>query len=160
MIDKKFKRGGFTLVELLVVVAIIGILATVVLTALGSSKKKGNDAAVKSNLDTIRSVSEIFYSDNGNLYLPSGGATFTLATCPVYNAAGTNMFAVNKLIASAITEAVKRGSGSACYNSVMGWAVAVGLTETANTSWCVDSGGTARMVPSVPLSAITAGVCN
>ena len=60
---------GFTLIELLVVVAIIGILASVVLTSLGNARGKGADAAVKTNLNTVRGLSEIFYASKGN-HLP------------------------------------------------------------------------------------------
>ncbi|MFZ3011462.1 MAG: type II secretion system protein [Minisyncoccia bacterium] len=158
--SKNFK-SGFTLIELLVVVAIIGILASVTVALLGNAKKKGEDKAITRNLYTIINQAEIFLTDNGNKYLPTGGATFSIATCPTYNASGTNMLSRDKTIATAIAEAVKIGSGSSCYNSASAWAVAVGLKESANTSWCVDSTGISKQVPVPPSSAITASFgCN
>ena len=129
------RRDGFTLIELLVVVAIVGLLASITMGYLGNAKKKGDDTAIKSNLATVRSVSEIFYLDNANSYLPAGGVTFTIALCPSYNVSGSNMLSRNKVIADAVAEAVKRGSGSSCYNSGNTWAVAIGLKLNANTSW-------------------------
>ncbi len=151
--SKSFKLG-FTLIELLVVVAIVGILASITLGYLDSAKKKGDDTAVKSNLATMRSVAEIFFLDNLNSYLPAGGSTFSIATCPSYNPSGTSMLSKDKVIAAAIAEAVYRGNGSSCYNSANIWAVAVGLKLTPNTSWCVDVAGTAKMVNFTPLEAI------
>ena len=161
MITSKIVRG-FTLIELLVVVAIIGLLASITLGYLGSARKKGEDAAVKTNLATVRSASEIFYLDNANSYLPSGGSTFSLATCPAYNAAGTNMLSKNKNIADSIAEAVKRGDGSSCYNSANAWAVAVGLKLVPSTSWCIDVAGAAKIENSVAGSAINSStfLCN
>lgn len=156
-------KQGFTLIELLVVVAIIAIIATVVLASLGNAKDKGADAAIKSNLDTIRGQSELFYSNNGNSFLPAGGSIFSIATCPVYNASGTNMFAQDKTIALSVAEAVKRGTnGSSCYNSGLGWSVAVGLRTNASISWCIDSTGAAKIVNSAPASAINSSTfaCN
>lgn len=155
-------QKGFTLIELLVVVAIIGLLASVTMGYLGSARKKGDDTAVKSNLATMRSVSEIFYLDNGNSYLPAGvGVPFGPDTCPTYNASGTNMLSRNKVIADAIAEAVKRGNGSSCYNGDIVWAVAVGLKVTPNTSWCVDVTGAAKVVSSAPEGAINGtNTCN
>ncbi|MEK7572608.1 MAG: type II secretion system protein [Patescibacteria group bacterium] len=147
---------GFTLIELLVVFAIIAILVSIVLVSLSDAKLKGNDAGVKSNLNTIRSVTEIFYSDNRNSYLPSGGSAFNIATCPAYDASGTNMFSKDKTISNAIAEAVKRGNGSSCYNSKDVWAVAVGLKSNANASWCVDSGGSSKREAFTPATAIDA----
>lgn len=155
-------KKGFTLIELLVVVAIIGILASVILASSSGARKKGDDTAVKSNLATMRSVAEIFYLDNANSYLPVGGAIFNIANCPTYNPAGTNMLSKNKNIAASIAEAVKRGNGSSCYNGANAWAVAVGLKLTPNTSWCVDVTGAAKMVSSLPSSAINGSTftCN
>ena len=147
-------KKGFTLIELLIVIAIITGLAAVVLASLGNAKNKGEDAGIKSNLHTISNQAELFYLDNGNSYLPSGGSAFSIATCPTYDAAGTNMFSKSNVIADAIAEAVKRGNGSSCYNSANSWAVAVGLKLNAGTSWCVDNTGVAREVASGPLGAI------
>jgi len=155
-------KKGFTLIELLVVVAIIAILASVVLVSMSGANSKGGDAAVKSNLNTVRGVSEIFASNNNLSFLPSGGSVFNIATCPAYSASGTNMFAKDKGINDAIAEAVKRGgNGSSCYNSSNTWSVAVGLKTSSSTSWCVDSAGASRKVNSVPGSAINvSGLCN
>jgi prepilin-type N-terminal cleavage/methylation domain-containing protein len=155
-------KKGFTLMELLVVVAIIGILASVVIAVLGTGKKKGEDSAVQSNLHTVINQAELFQTDNGNSYLPAGGSTFGIAACPVYNASGTNMFQVNKVVADAIAEATIRGNGNACYNSSTQWAIAVGLKLNSGTSWCIDNAGASRQVNSAPASAINAGTftCN
>ncbi len=158
-------KKGFTLIELLVVVAIIGILASVVLSSLSNARAKGGDAAVKSNLNIVRAHSEIFASNNGYSYLPSGtGVLLPISSpCPAYAAAGTNMLAKDPNISAAIAEAINRGSGvSSCYNSSTRWAVAVGLKTNASNSWCIDSAGNSKIVASVPGSAINAStfVCN
>jgi prepilin-type N-terminal cleavage/methylation domain-containing protein len=155
-------KKGFTLIELLVVVAIIAILVGVVLISVNTARNKGNDAGVKTNLHTVTNQAELFYIDNNNSYLPAGGSVFSIATCPVYNASGTNMLSVNKVIADAIAQAVKTGNGSSCYNSTSAWAVAVGLKLTPNTSWCVDNTGTSKQVASDPSTAINTStfMCN
>src|SRR4051812_40590422 len=66
-------RRGFTLIVLLVVIAIIGILSAVVLATLGLARGKGNDASVKSNLNNARKQAEIFYDANGAQYVGTVG---------------------------------------------------------------------------------------
>jgi prepilin-type N-terminal cleavage/methylation domain-containing protein len=156
---KKFK-SGFTLIELLVVVAVIGILASVVVAALNNAKNSSEDKAVATNLHTVVNQAELFFGDNGNSYLPAGGATFSLGPCPSYNASGTDMLSKNKVLNDAIAEAARRGSGNSCYNSSSLWAVAVGLKSNTNSSWCVDNNGAGKQEPFIPSSAIDATTFN
>jgi prepilin-type N-terminal cleavage/methylation domain-containing protein len=63
---------GFTLMEMLVVIAIIGILAAVVFAALGSSRIKANDAKRVSNLKDIEAALAWYYSVEGAYPSTSG----------------------------------------------------------------------------------------
>lgn len=58
-------KKGFTLVELLVVISIIGVLVTVALGSFRSSQARGRDAERKSDLKQISSSLELYYSDYG-----------------------------------------------------------------------------------------------
>jgi len=60
---KDFLRG-FTIVELIVVIAIMGVLASVVLPAVTNSLRKGKDTAVKANVSQITKKIIIYYLDN------------------------------------------------------------------------------------------------
>ena len=58
------QNKGFTLIEMLVVVAIIGLLSSVVLTGLGTARVKARDARRLSDVRHIQNALEIYYSDN------------------------------------------------------------------------------------------------
>ncbi len=65
-------RRAFTLVELLVVLAIIGLLSTVAVVALSSSRVNARNATRKTNLVQISKALELYYSDNGGYPSTSG----------------------------------------------------------------------------------------
>lgn len=76
-------KSGFTLVELLVVISILGILASIALVAFTSSQIKGRDAQRKSDLTQVSRALEIFYQDYQK-YPPSDGANSSgqIYSCP------------------------------------------------------------------------------
>ncbi|MEK7162960.1 MAG: type II secretion system protein [Patescibacteria group bacterium] len=57
-------KKGFTLIEILIVVAIIGLLTSVVLVGLGSSRAKGRDARRTADLHQTQNALELYYSKN------------------------------------------------------------------------------------------------
>ncbi len=61
-------RGGFTLVELLVVIAMLGILSAVLVMAINplAQIQRGRDTQRKSNLASIQSALELYRHDFGN----------------------------------------------------------------------------------------------
>ncbi len=76
-------KKGFTLVELLVVMALISILATLIVGGFRSSQMRGRDGGRKSDLKQISNALELFYSDYGKYPAASGTQ---IAACP-YNPA-------------------------------------------------------------------------
>jgi len=56
------KREGFTIIELIVVIAIIAVLAAIVLVNVTQYINKSKDAAIKGNLRTIQAGAVIYYS--------------------------------------------------------------------------------------------------
>ncbi len=68
---------GFTLIEILVVVSIIGFLTTIVLVSLNSAKERAKETAGIQQLGQVKNAINMFYTDNG--YYP-GGNIFDLET--------------------------------------------------------------------------------
>jgi len=63
MLSLKKNILGFTLIELMIVIVILGVLASLITGQFITSLKKGRDAKRKSDLGHIKSALEMFYED-------------------------------------------------------------------------------------------------
>ena len=62
------RSKGFTLIELMIVVAIIGILAAIAVPKFADLLRKANEGATKGNLGSIRSAISIYYGEQEGFF--------------------------------------------------------------------------------------------
>ena len=72
------EESGFTLIELMIVIVILGVLAGIVIFAVGGITDKGNTAACKSDVKTVDVAVEAYLAKNGSYPAAlDGGAAST-----------------------------------------------------------------------------------
>lgn len=69
MISLKKRNQGFTIVELLIVIVVIGILALLVITTYSGIQQKARNSKRQTDAQSLQTQLEAFYSQNG--YYPS-----------------------------------------------------------------------------------------
>ncbi len=70
MIKQFTHRKGFTLIEMLIVIAIIGILASIVLVGIGPVQRQARDSRRAADLRQVQNALELCFSKTGS-YPPS-----------------------------------------------------------------------------------------
>ena len=80
------QKKGFTLVELLIVIAIIGILASIVLVNLSGERNRAKDAEFKSGASSLQKAYIVECSNEAN----AGDSPTTLVTSPSTVASATD----------------------------------------------------------------------
>lgn len=140
--SKNHKNLGFSLVELLIVITIIGILSTVVLSSLSNSRARAYDSKVKQNLRNFRTAADIYFTNQS----PAGYGPATVAC---------NAGIFNDVDASNGSPGIYLAVGNlpdfavpVCNSSDSAYAVKSPL-YSANEYWCVDSKGFSGVVPGV-----------
>jgi prepilin-type N-terminal cleavage/methylation domain-containing protein len=82
------KRGGFTLVEIMIVVAIIALLAAIAVPNFLRSRKRSQATQVLEDLRIIDSAMDQYAIENNK----SGGSTVTFTDCQKYIKTGTRLY--------------------------------------------------------------------
>ena len=123
---------GFTLIELMIVVMIIGILMAIVVPKAGYAIKKSAEATSKGSLGALRSTLSIYFSDTEGKYptdnlaslVPNYASNIPLLRTVGYHGDSTQV----------VTEVVPSDSGQWSYDSVTGdpnfGTVRIGCTHT------------------------------
>jgi prepilin-type N-terminal cleavage/methylation domain-containing protein len=62
----KENESGFTLVELLIVIVILGVLAGIVVFSVAGITSRGKTEACKSTVSTVQVAGEAYYAKNGS----------------------------------------------------------------------------------------------
>jgi prepilin-type N-terminal cleavage/methylation domain-containing protein len=142
--------AGFTLIELMVVVSLIGMLSSVVLAALNGARTKGADSAIKQSLDNARTQAEIFYTNTHDSYLEVCIVSVAGSIGPIILHAAKELSSSATVVYSGdyVYSATGAPQSAVCkYNSSQ-WVAIVSLknpTLPAGPSptggWCVDSNG-------------------
>ncbi|MDH2903371.1 MAG: prepilin-type N-terminal cleavage/methylation domain-containing protein [Actinomycetota bacterium] len=165
------QEEGFTLVELLIVIVVLGVLAGVVVFALGNVRQSAEVAACKSNATTVETAIQSYNSLTGGTpvvtaVLLTTGPNKSLQSFPV--ATGYALTIVNgvlEIAAPTSATPVAYGTPGACdgassatptYLASTDWTVAAGngVTLTGHSvNMKLRSSGEGRVMTNIPLSS-------
>lgn len=122
------KNSGFTIIELLTVIAIIGVLAAIVLSSLNDARESAITAKVQTEMDSLSKRATI-----------ENNASFTYDTV-----CGSNGYATSSTIVDLIASIETLASSTVmCNSSPNAYAASVAI-DTAY--WCVDSTGVRKEI--------------
>lgn len=137
---------GFTLIELMVVLAIIGLLSTIVLVNTQNTRFKAHDANIKQLLHQVRNAAEFSYIHNKE--------TYDFICDPADNSL------INTGELGTLEKSIQKENNNqkvACFESADGkdFAAASPLRATQGRYWCVQAAGLNQELN----HQITAAIC-
>ncbi|HSX33266.1 MAG TPA: prepilin-type N-terminal cleavage/methylation domain-containing protein [Candidatus Saccharimonadales bacterium] len=125
MISYKGKQKGFTIVELLIVIVVIGILATLVIVTFTGIQQRARNTKRQTDINAIASHVEAYFADNGKYptLANMNDGTFRstnlkgLDPSALQDPKGSAQTLVASPAANSYAYAVSDDSGNACDNS-------------------------------------------
>ncbi len=136
------KQKGFTIIELIVVIAIIAVLAAIVLVNVTGFINKGKDAAIKGNLSSLMTDAAVVFEKNA--------AYNTDATNSVCGASGPWAAIKNAMIGAGSNSNLMN-----CGNNGTQWCACAQLVNTVGNYFCVDYTGTKKETTAANCAATT-----
>lgn len=151
-------RSGFTLVEILVVVGIIGVLSAVVFASFGGARDQSRDNAIKAEMDMLRLEARLYY-ERFRQYADGQESASSYTACSGGSGMGNSLFgngAQDQMVIDMVTAVydVSQSAGADVYCAATeySWAFAAPLHNASgsNTGWCVDSSGASKAISGTP----------
>ena len=137
----KIPQKGFTLIELMIVVAIIGILAAIAMPQYSDYVRRGKAAEATSNLANLRIKMEQYFQDNrtyvGGPCAPTTGAKYFTYAC----AGNDGTLTTYALQATGVTAQGMPNFAFSVDQTNAKTSTFDGTTPSPNTCWLTKKGG-------------------
>jgi len=152
MDDKSKRRGGFSLLELVIVVVIIGVIAAIAIPRMSRGSAGAADAALSGNLAVLRNGIDMYAAEHGGTF-PAAGTianqlTLYSSTTGATNATSTTTYIYGPYVRKipALPVGAKKGKTgiAAASGDDVGWiyTAASGTIKANCTDSEVDAAGT------------------
>ena len=139
------KQKGFTIIELIVVIAIIAVLAAIVLVNVTQYIAKGKNAAIEGNMATLMTNAAAYFDQ----YSAKHANDFVLNTATGCGGTTNGTSPIAKAISSAYGSNQLKCYGNTASQAWCGYSATLAAGSAAASNFCVDSTGYKQTAPTV-----------
>jgi len=138
-----FRKKGFSLIEVLVVITIIGILASIVLTNLGVARNKAKNTRIMADLSQIRNMAASIESESDPPAYSSLCSGNDLNTTPGSHNYIAQVFLIREDIRTQLkgSGVLTPGTDISCQTNTDGTSYCVNIALLGGGFYCIDSTG-------------------